>query len=74
MVHRLLGVAIGAYPSYPALFNVQNVQVSKLLFFIFLVAFFSFICFILIRRPGNYKPTIIQAHSLFLMQVKKTLS
>ena len=29
MVHRLLGVAIGAYPSYPALLNVQNVQVCK---------------------------------------------
>ena len=27
MVHRLLGVAIGAYPSYAALLNVQKVQV-----------------------------------------------
>jgi len=26
MVHRLLGVAIDAYPSYPALLNVQNIQ------------------------------------------------
>ena len=42
MVHRLLAVAIGAYPSYPALLNVQNVQVCWSLFSVGIPSAFGF--------------------------------